>query len=165
MTKEQENFLFKAGFFAIVYFAVVRPLFTTLGIQKTVEQKETIKEIKQVETAPPNENPWDPNFWRQFPNPLIFNGQTTQSLIDDLWNCSAPNWLYQDNESCIYSVFSKCKTQSQVSWLALNFQEKYRNNLFKFLQTGRIGAPWAGLSDSEIKSLIDSVKNKPKYKL
>ena len=165
MAKKSDNEIFLTlGILALAYFGVINPLLKKIGIKKTEEEKQEDVNIKEAETGGASSNPFDPNFWKSGPERLLLTTAEVTKRADAIWNCSAPNYFYQDNEACIMGAITTLKTQTQVSYLSDFFQKKYQVSLIKFLKTGRTSAPWAGLSDSELNEVIANVKNKPKYK-
>lgn len=164
--KQNEKLLINLGILAIAYFGVIRPILNKIGITKSKEAREAETTIKAAESGDALNNPWDPNFYKKAPaGSLVIRVAEAIKRADLIYNCSAPNYLYQDDEACIVNAITSLKTQSQVSFLADQFQKKYNTSLILFLQKGRTSAPWAGLSEAELTNVIDNVRKKPKYKL
>jgi len=164
MDKQNQKLLINIGIVAVAYFGIIRPILQKIGISKTQEEREGEEAIKTATTGGRKTNPWDPNFYN-VPGALLIRMADAIQRADRIYNCSAPNYFYQDDEGCITGQITSLKTQSQVSFLAKVFQDKYKTNLLLFLQKGRTSAPWAGLSDSELAAVLQNVANKPKYKI
>jgi len=166
MAKQNEKLLINLGILAIAYFGVIRPILNKIGITQSRQDKAEEQTIKEAESGGASTNPFDPNFYRKSPaGSLLITTAEAVKRANLIYNCSAPNFLYQDDEACITSAITSLKTQSQVSFLADTFQKKYNTSLILFLQKGRTAAPWGGLSDTELTNIIQNVNRKPKYKL
>ena len=68
-----------------------------------------------------------------------------------------------DDEAAVTSVFRQLKTKSQVSFMADQFQQKYKTDLLQFLKNGKGVLPQAGLNNDELSTIINIVNRLPKY--
>lgn len=166
MKKDNQKIIIGLAILGVAYFGIIRPFLTKIGIQSTAEEKETEKELQTASTAGSQSNPWDPNFWKkasQSREVSILTAADVANRIKKIWDCSG-GWFSGDDEACITGQITSVKTQTQVSYLADKFQQKYNTSLLLFLQKGNSSAPWAGLSTAEMATLLQNVKNKPKYR-
>lgn len=109
-------------------------------------------------------SPWKPTFLTAIPPGTEYLVLTDAfadkytKIIHDAFT------VFQDNYNEILGVFSSLRSQSQVSYLAKKFQERYKMDLLTFLTDGGGILPWDGLSDKHLLTLTEMVKNLPKYK-
>lgn len=134
--------------------SVVRKTLEGLNIFNGPGVKETIKE-----QADPG-SPWKPVFWRQETPSLVIQESFVQDWISQIHDAFT---VTNDDFNAVFNVFSQLKTQSQVSYLADKFQQKYQEDLLSFLKDGGGIMPWDGLSDGHLKILTSLVTNLPKY--
>lgn len=106
------------------------------------------------------ESPWKPTFWKRRPA-LILTKATADSFAKTIYD--ALNW-YADDTAKVMAVFSSLKTQSQVSYLAEIFLQKYNLDLLTYLYEGSDTFPWNGLSDDELLKITTLVDRLPQYK-
>lgn len=155
MKQSDKQLILTGGVIALAYFGFLRPLLKKLGLA----QSQTITNAQTQGSG----NPWNENTWRSGPSGrLLITESDVQDRIQKMRNCMG-NWIYADNEPCVMAQITSLKTQSQVSYLAYKFRQKTGMGLLDFLIKGESQAPWVGLSDSELDTLLKNVKNKPQY--
>ena len=70
-----------------------------------------------------------------------------------------------DDEAKIYGVFRQLKYQSQISFLAEKFANKYSIDLLEYLKRGKNQFnPGSGLNSEELTVIFNIVNRLPKYK-
>jgi hypothetical protein len=138
---------------------IINKLLTLLGFQDS----QATQNIDNIFTAPPNINPWSPDFWRYGPpsQTRILTAEAADSYAKQIYD--AINW-YGDDEEKIFAVFRSMPTQSCVSYLAMTFRDKYGKDILSFLRGGSWYQPGAdGLSDAELDKVNSIVLSLPKY--
>lgn len=140
----------------LIGFSIVKKLLESLGIW----QGEGVKKTKEEQTNP--NSPWKPEFYKAAPTgSTIFTMASAQTLAAQIHGAFT---IFQDDFNKIFAAFTQCKTQSQVSFLADVFQQKYGEDLLSFLTDGGGIMPWDGLNSGHMKTILDYVSNLPKYK-
>jgi len=141
------NLIIIAGIFAGVYFGG-RKVLQSFGIIS--DQTET-RDLRELET----ENYFNPNYWRQFgAGALILTESDARRYSDTIKDAYG---IFNDDENAIYGVFELLKTKSQISYLALKFNQYYNMSLLGYLQSF--------LNESELAKVADIINKKPKYKV
>lgn len=117
--------------------------------------------IKAAEAEQINPNsPWKPAFWKVNVNRLLITDAKVTEFIKTIHDAFT---LFQDDFNAIMGVFSQLKTKSQVSYLSDKFTQRYNEDLLSFLKDGGGLMPWDGLSDKNLKILLDMVNGLPQY--
>ena len=147
------NTLIVAGT-AIFGIIVAKNILKKFGLLGGKGEKKLNDEIQD-----PN-SPWKPLFWKRQPA-LILTRATADSFSKTIYD--ALNW-YADDTAKVMAVFSSLKTQSQVSYLAEIFLQKYNLDLLTYLYEGSDTVPWNGLSDDELLKITTLVDRLPQYK-
>lgn len=139
----------------LVAFTAIKKVLVTLGIAGGPGGKAVIDEIKNPNSV------WKPAFWKTSPpgSWLITVGQAAaySKTIHGAFG------IFQDDFNAIFSVFSRLRTKSQVSFLCDQFSQIYGEDLLTFLTDGGGILPWDGLSDTHLKSITDMVDHLPQY--
>jgi hypothetical protein len=108
-------------------------------------------------------SPWKPNFWKAAPSgALLLRSAEALQYSETIHNAFT---VFQDDFNAIMSVFSRLKSQSQVSFLSDVFSKTYNEDLLSFLTDGGGILPWDGLNDTNLEKITDLVNQLPKYKL
>ena len=162
MKKEDKQLFIYAGGIAILYFGILRPILTKLGIQQTAAEQQEQTQVTQTSTGQNAKNPFSPVFWINAPSgAALLTVAVATDLADRIYNGMG---YFYDDEAAIISVFRLLKTKSQVSWLADVFQKKYKTDLFDFLRKGKGIMYQAGLNNNELNQIISIVNKLPNYK-
>jgi len=106
------------------------------------------------------QSPWKPSFYKRAGATLLTRA-TAENYAKRIYD--ALNW-YADDTAAVNGVFSALKTQSQVSFLAEVFNQKYNADLLTYLSEGSDTFPWNGLGDNELLRITNLVNNLPQYK-
>lgn len=140
-------------------FFIVRKLLVNLGLATGAGERRVIREQED-----PN-SPFKPSFYKtdaaKRNNALVLRNATATELAKKIWN--ALNW-YADDTAAVIGVFSSLQTQSQVSYLAETFLNRYNQDLLAYLQEGSDTFPWNGLGDNELSRVKNLVSRLPKYR-
>ena len=124
---------------------------------------KTDRLIDQQQNLSPNENPFNPNFFRYAPaGSLLLTRAQAEKLANDIFDALG---YWYDDEAKIYGVFRSLKTKSQVSFLSDVFNQLHKLDLLEFLRKGKGVMPETGLNDTELSEVIGIVNRLPKYKL
>lgn len=166
MKKDNQDFLLKVGVYVGLYFLFLKPILNKLGLAKSKEEKD-VEDFEK--NTGPKVNFFNPQFYRYYRDTLkkkvwlikVSDG-TADNLAKKIHDCIG-GWFSGDNETCVSGVFRSLQTQTQVSFLAEVFFNKYRLDLYNYIKNGDSNAPWAGLSDSEMLNIINIIKTKPVY--
>lgn len=152
--KQQDRQLFVyVGGAVAVYVFIVNPILKKLGIR-------TSQAIQQAQQGGIN-NPFNPLFWKGKGGALLIKSAIVDQMTAKIYNAFT---IFQDDFNAVFSVFKQLKTQSQVSYLADKFQQKYNADLITFLGNGGGVLPWDGLSDTQLSQIVNYVNSLPKYK-
>ena len=159
MTKREESFYTKIAVAAGIYLFAVRPLLQKFGIAKTQEDRL----IETQSALPNNKNPFSPTFWKTGPaGTKILKIEPASQMAAKIYFAMGN---FSDDESAIYGVFRSLSTQSQVSFIAMRFQDMYKIDLLEYLKRGRNQFnPASGLNAEELAVVLNIVNKLPKYK-
>lgn len=127
--KNNQNLIIGGVILYLAYTKILKPLSESFGLSKSDEEKNVDKEITKPGSA------FNPNYWRSVPNALIIKNDAVNKYIDTIWN--APGYFYDDFDA-VLGVFKSLKTQTQVSYLAYKFNEKYKKDLLNWLLGGTL---------------------------
>jgi hypothetical protein len=140
----------------VLAFSFIEKILQALGLWKDQDEKEL------DDTAVNPDSWWSPNFWRSKPaNEQWTFAIDTQTAIDwaaDIWDSFGP---FNDCEECAITVFKRCRTQSNASFLSDIFQQRYGQDLLTFLRGG--WWPQDRLSDTDVNVINQYVNKLPKY--
>ena len=167
MKKENEKLFINLAIIAVAYFGIIKPILNKTGITTSATERGEESEIKKIETAPPESNPFDPKYYksaaaRRAGALLLYSAKATE-LSRIIYNAMG---YFSDDESAVYSVFRSLQTKSQVSFLSEKFRQLYNIDMLEFLKRGKNQYnPASGLNTSEIATVINIVNNLPKYRV
>lgn len=150
--QDRQLFLYVGGAVA-TYVFIVNPILKKLGIR-------TSQAIQQAQQGGIN-NAFNPLFWKEQSGALIITRVAVDQMAAKIYNSFT---IFQDDFNAVFSVFKQLKTQSQVSYLADIFRQKYNADLITFLGNGGGVLPWDGLSDTQLSKIVSYVNNLPKFK-
>jgi hypothetical protein len=162
MDKKNQDIIFKLGIAIGVYYFVVKPILEKLGVSKTAEQEEFIKEEKVAQTS--LLSPFNPRYWHDQKKPVtIITNAEVKKMAADLYASLNRGYL-GDDLATILSTFKKLKYKTQVSYLAEFFSNKYKLDLYQTLKDGVRRTidrftPFnrSGLSDAELQQVMNIV--------
>ena len=159
MTAQQERLYKNLAIYAGIYLLLVRPILTKVGIVKSKEDRL----IDEQTSLPNNINPFSPAFYRTGgPGTKILTSNAANRYAADIYD--AMGYL-TDDEAKIYGVFRQLKYQSQISFLAEKFANKYSIDLLEYLKRGKNQFnPGSGLNSEELTVIFNIVNRLPKYK-
>lgn len=98
-----------------------------------------------------------PTFYKRTGGRLITRA-TAEMFANRIHNAFG---LFQDDFNAVFSVFSQVKTKAAISFLADVFQQKYKQDLLTFLTNGGGILPWDGLSDAQLKQVLELTNKLP----
>ena len=147
--KDNQNLIIGGVVLYLAYTKIIKPLSESFGLSRSDEEKNVDKEITKPGSA------FNPNYWRSVPNALIIKNDAVNKYIDTIWN--APGYFYDDFDA-VLGVFKSLKTQTQVSYLAYKFNEKYKKDLLNWLIGGTLlSYPADRFSSAQVNQLITYV--------
>lgn len=117
---------------------LIYKLFRGTGLIKTASEEADENKVKDIDAG--KFEPLSPNLWKTLKSKYPKNGvmllkqSETNKYIYDIFRSSVP--LLPANKDRIFGVFNQLKYQSQVSWIADQFQKKYNKDLNTFLNIG-----------------------------
>ena len=165
LNQQQQTVLIFAGVGFAGYFLVIKPLLQYLGIMDS----KTDKDLRQEQTNP--DSPFGTTYWRGYyysagtqPNgrrpltaAMLKRAETAAGQIYKAMG------FFNDDEGQIKGVFASLPSKADVSLMSFIFYNKYEmKDLISWLKDGSGGgAPWNGLSDDDIRVILDMVKQKP----
>lgn len=159
MTDKQERLYKNLALYAGIYLLVVRPILTKVGIVKSAEDRL----LDQQTSLPNNINPFSPAFYRTGgAGTKILTSSAADRFAADIYDAMG---YFTDDEAKIYSVFRQLRYQSQVSFLAEKFANKYSIDMLEFMKRGKNQFnPGSGLNSEELTVIFNIVNRLPKYK-
>jgi len=144
-TKVQyEKYILPVGGLLLLYFGG-KKILEAIGILSSDEDK-----AKEGTLLPGS--PFSPNYWQNHPGAWLLTVGAAQAYAQVIYEAKS---IFNDDEAAVYGIFQNMQTQSQVSFLAYQFQSMYGVSLAYFLQNM--------LSDSEFKGILDIVNSLPPY--
>ena len=132
-----------AGIFAFFYFG--RNILENLGLVSSRQEQNALNQMA-------TDNYFNPNYWKQQPGALIITESYTRQFTETIYE--AYGW-FNDDEAAIYGIFEQMKTKSQVSWLAMKFQEYYNKSLLEYLKSF--------LNSEELATIATIINKLPKF--
>lgn len=138
---------------------LIYKLFRGTGLIKTASEEADDKKVEDIDAG--KFEPLNPKLWQQLKSKypkngvmLLKQGQTNK-YIYDLFRSNVS--ILPANKDRIFGVFNQLKYQSQVSWIADQFQKKYNKDLNTFLNIGLTGA----FNDDDKKRLYNIISALP----
>lgn len=161
MNEKNKEIAVKIIMIIIVYFLFAKPILKIFGKGKGAKNYED--EIKN------SLSPFLPNLWKRkyYILGMPANGKQIVSLEQYERLVKAQELIvdsfgfFTDDEEQFFRGLQLCKNQSEVSLMAEIMQLKNNKALLQLMRSGKGGLPNNGLSDGEINSAIDFVKNLP----
>lgn len=141
-----------AGFVLYKFSGSFDKILQSLGLEKS-------QSTTNLDTAGANPaSPWSPNFWKNAPaGALILTSAAANADAEQIYN--SIGFLHYNPDS-VKAVIKGLKTQSQVSFLADIYSQKYQKDLLSDIR----GGYWNNrLSDDDVNALNDYVTKLPKY--
>lgn len=133
----------------------VKSLFESIGLKDSAETKA----LDTLQSEPGSW--WNPNFYKTGgTGVLLLTQSAANAMADAIYNAFG---MFNDNEEQAIGVFRLLKTQSQGSFLAKTFLDRYGMDLLTFLRGGHW--PQDRLSDADVSRLSNFVNSLPKYKI
>jgi hypothetical protein len=140
------------GLLAWAVYKPIRELFNTFGIT----QSQTEQSVQKQQTIG-IKSPFSPLYWKQFKNAHLI----TIAQADAKAN-AINNSIYNTGNdfSKILAIFKTLQYKTQVSFLALRFQQLFKKDLLDYLKTGHSNFfVHNALTDTQIQTIIDFVNN------
>ena len=102
---------------------------------------------------------WNPTMWQKGgKGTLLLTEAAVEAMITQIYD--AAGWI-DDNEEEMIAPFKTLKTQSQASYLAYKWQQKYKTDLLKWLRGGTW--PKDRLSDADVNEITEYVNKLPQF--
>lgn len=141
----------------VLAFDTIRRILEGLGLWDS-------RDTKNLDQAAADPNSWwNPNYWYNVkPAGANYSYSISFSTATD-WATEIYNAMgfWNDNEDVPIAVFKRCKTRANASYIAYAFQQKYGEDLLKWLRGG--WWPQDRLSDADVAEINDYVNKLPKY--
>lgn len=132
------------------YRFVLKPLLEATGLKESSEDKV----VNDVESLPPNKNPFDPTYKTSWPanakTHFIIPPTQKAKYIKILWDATG---LFNDDEEAIYGVFRDIEYKTMVSDLAEAFFKEKKKDLYGYLKNY--------LNSTELATVLNIVNKKP----
>lgn len=142
--------LIAAGAGALLfYFGVLDPLLTALGIKKSQDTKDN-----DAEAEDPG-SPWSPAYYKAVGGTLLYRS-VAEKMAEEIYDAFG---FFDDNEEQAIGVLKTIRFQSQLSFLADVFYQKYNQDLLTFLRGGNW--PKDRLSDADVAMINSYIKKLP----
>lgn len=156
MKQADQKPLIYFGGIVLIYFLFGKPILNKLGITKS----EIERKIDELNSSNPNLNPFSPLYRKQFTSGVIqlIKQAQVQKLVKQIYD-SLGNFS-GDDEAAVIDAFKQLRYKTQVSYLAEVFSKTYNKDLLQYLVNPAFYA-YSGLSDDELKIIIDYVDKLP----
>jgi hypothetical protein len=152
ISEENKNLLLKIAIGAAVSYFVVYPLLQKLGLVKSAAQ--TAVDNAKIT----NGNAFDPKLWQNTPGAALLTVSYTNNMIQAIKDAFG---IISDNYDAILAQFKQLSHQTQVSWLADQFQQQTGFDLLEYLSNGGGILPWDGLSNDHLAAIVTYCNNLP----
>jgi hypothetical protein len=148
-------FLYIGG--GLIAFSLVKKVLEKLGLWDS-------KDTKDLDNAANDPNSfWNPNYWITIKPPnqnysYAINESTAKNWCKEIYDAFGP---FDDCEECAISVFKRCRTKANASFLVWVFQREYSMDLLGFLRGGLW--PKDRLSDADVNVINQFINGLPNY--
>lgn len=141
----------------VMGFSIIKEILEFLGLWKDKNEKD-------LDTAESNPNSfWNPTYWQTI-KPAGANWTyaitqaTAREWCTEIWDAVG---AFNDCEECIKSVFRRCRTKANASFLAWQFDQQYNRALLPWLR----GGIWPAdrLSDADVNEINQYIERLPNY--
>lgn len=105
---------------AILYFGVARPVLCKLRVVNCKKQNQNDQQILQNF----DNKGFDPEYWRN--RTVTMSWERAKQLAE---NVHAAGGFFNDEEGVFYALLQEAKTYTNLSFIAYNFQNKYKESL------------------------------------
>ena len=145
------------GVAGLIGFDLIKKILEWLGIWDSKENKA----LDNAESSP--DSFWNPNYWITI-KPA--SAQWTYAISE----ATATEWCkeiynsmgaFNDCEECVVSVFNRCRTKANASFLAWVFNRIYGQSLLPWLRGGNW--PQDRLSDADVYKINSYISQLPNY--
>jgi hypothetical protein len=131
----------------LLYFMVLRPILTKVGIIESKEDKERDKVAKTFGTAA--NSPFSPSYYKNAPaGSHLITRAMAEKLAGEINDAIG---FFSDDENKVYGTLRQLQYKTQLSFLADVFFQKYKMDLYQLFQRN--------LSDSEIDVINNIATN------
>lgn len=130
---------------AIVYFGIARPVLCKLRV---VDCKKQHEEDQQIIQNFDNKG-FDPEYWRN--RNVSLSWERAKQLAENVYKAGG---FFNDDEGTFYSVLQEAKTYANLSFIAYNFQNKYKESLAEWYAYYLSGAE----EQQKIKTILAEFK-------
>lgn len=114
----------------IVYFGIVSPILTLVGLKESKEDKENKKTVEQGLKKPY----WNPNFWRNSPNRLNYPESKYSSLAQQLHDATRGGTFgLGTDEEMVYGILRQLPSIYDISKLTDVYQISFDEDLYQML--------------------------------
>jgi hypothetical protein len=162
MKQQDKQLIVYGGGILVLYFGLIRPILTKLGIQQTQQQQQQQQQIQTATTSLNIKSAWSPLFWKNCgAGAKILTKTSADVLAKKLYDAFG---YFSDDETAVYSVFRQLKTKSQNSFLVDRFRALYGLDLLEFMKRGKGVLAQAGLNNDELSIVLDIVNKLPDCK-
>lgn len=127
----------------------------------TADRKQKIADAATAAATPTS--PWSPSFYQNAPaGASLFTSSYADTLCEQIWDTVSWFQFGPPDGAQMEGAIKQCSTQSQVSFLADRFQQKYSKDLYSWL-TSCFTATLDSPNVYTMTVVNDYVKNLPKY--
>ncbi len=140
----------------VLAFVLIKEILEMLGIW---DSKDT-KDLDHAATDP--EAFWNPNFWKTKPANIPWSysisDQTAQVWCQEIYDAFG---AFNDDEETVISVFKRCRTKANASFICYVFDLVYKEDLLKWLRGG--WWPQDRLSDEDVNEINQYINQLPNF--
>lgn len=164
LSQRNEDLLFKIALFGAGYLLFAKPILDALGITKS----GTDKNIDYQSSSP--DSPFNSNFWQRYmyyQDSMQPKGRklVTSSIVERI-NTAIKGLVngfgyFSDNEDEIIGAVKLMRSKAEISLLSWYLYIKFKRDLLRYLQEGRGVLPQNGLSDNDMKIVLNYVNKLP----
>lgn len=137
---------------ALVAFTLIRNVLIRAGIAAGPGSQSASTQITDPRSY------WKPTFYRTQAGARLITRARAELFAKRIHDAFG---IFQDDFNAVMSIFSQVPSKAAVSWLSDVFQQKYKQDLLTFLTNGGGILPWDGLSDAQLKQLLDLTNKLP----
>lgn len=141
----------------LIAFSVVKKIFEGIGLWDS----QATKDLDNASSDP--NSFWNPTYWQRA-KPAGANWSyaitesTAKAWAKEIWDAIGP---FDDCEECVITVFKRCRTKANASFLCDIFQRTYGQDLLTWLRGGIW--PKDRLSDSDVATINNFISQLPAY--
>ena len=138
-------------------FSLPKGVFDKLGLSKSDDAKYVYDQIGKKDTA------FDPNFYKKAPVGTIIPNKTKAELLAKKFFEASHDGLFKSSLNAVMAVMNQIPNKAYLSLVAATFSEKYKYDLLSHLDNPQTSILEFGLSDADMKKVIEYANSLPSF--